>query len=67
MSPTTLAAGFVAKALANTHPNRRGALLVELMQHAALGLAGIVGDEGASEELFRMGDMVATRNQKEAA
>jgi hypothetical protein len=59
----TRAAGFVAKALANTAPERRRALLVEMMGHTAQALAGILGSRGAAEEAFRLADEMATRGK----
>lgn len=55
------AAGFVAKAMANTHPSRRQALLAEMMGHCGMGLAVIGGNEVAAEEAFRLADHLSTR------
>lgn len=55
------AANLVSLALAKTAAARRRALLVEMMRCCAEGLAVIRGAEGAAEEAYRLGDLLATR------
>ena len=55
------AAGFVAKALANTRPDQRHEVLSQLMAHAANGLVIVSGERAACQEIYRLADAVATR------
>jgi hypothetical protein len=61
LQTTNRAAGFVAKAMANTHPSEREGLLISLMAQAAEGLAVMRGVPGAAEAAFQLGDDLCGR------
>ena len=59
----TRAAGFVAKAMCNTAPERRAALLVQMLTLCASGLRVIRGPEAAAETLYQLADQMAARGE----
>lgn len=55
---------FVANALAHTPVGERAALLIQMIEHSAKGLAVIKGRSAAVEAVYRMADELVGEQSK---